>query len=159
MIKYKLYLYDTAGQEKFRSVINNYFIQSDCAFLVYQITNRESFENIVNWIEKCKSNASKKILMVLIGNKCDLNGERKVSTEEGENLAKNYGMPFYETSALTGVNVQEAFTQILKNLPVKEIPKEVEDDYNYEKKTFRLIKEDEENEKKDGKDKCCCSKE
>ena len=70
--------------------------------------------------------------MVLIGNKCDLNKERKVSTEEGENLAKNYGMPFYETSALTGVNVQKAFTQSLKNLPVKEIPKEVEDDYNYE---------------------------
>ena len=157
--KYKLKLHDTAGQEKFRLMVETYFKQGDCVFLVYEITNRKSFKNISNWIKECKSKASENVLIVLIGNKCDLNGERKVSTEEGENLAKNYGMPFYETSAETGENVQKAFTEFLKNLSVKEIPKEVEDDYNYEKKTFRLIKEDEENEKKDGKDKCCCSKE
>ena len=93
--------------------------------------------------------------MVLIGNKCDLEKERKVSKEEGENLAQKYGIPFYETSAKTGANVQEAFTESLKNLSVKDIPKEVEDDYNSRKKSYRLIKEDKE-EKKQKKDKGCC---
>ena len=129
--------------------------KADCAYFVYQITNRESFENISNWIETCKSSAQGEVLMVLIGNKCDLEKERKVSKEEGENLAQKYGIPFYETSAKTGANVQEAFTESLKNLSVKDIPKEVEDDYNSRKKSYRLIKEDKE-EKKQKKDKGCC---
>jgi small GTP-binding protein len=152
--EYQLNLYDTAGQEKFKSMVGSYFKNADCAYFVYQITNRESFQNINNWIETCKS-AQGEVLMVLIGNKCDLEKERKVSKEEGENLAQKYGIPFYETSAKTGANVQEAFTESLKNLSVKDIPKEVEDDYNSRKKSYRLIKEDKE-EKKQKKDKGCC---
>ena len=153
--EYQLNLYDTAGQEKFKSMVGSYFKNADCAYFVYQITNKESFENINNWIETCKRSARGEVLMVLIGNKCDLEKERKVSKEEGENLAQKYGIPFYETSAKTGENVQEAFTESLKNLSVKDIPKEVEDDYNSRKKSYRLIKEDKE-EKKQKKDKGCC---
>ena len=152
--KYKLKLLDTAGQEKFRLMVETYFKQGDCVFLVYEITNRKSFENISNWIEKCKSNASENVLIVLIGNKCDLNEKRQVTTEEGENLAKKYEISFYETSAETGENVQKAFTEFLKNLSVKEIPKEVEEESNLRKKSYRLIKN--ENENKNEKDRCCC---
>ena len=152
--KYKLDLYDTAGQEKFRSAVYKFFRKSDCVFLVYEITNRKSFENISNWIKECKSNASENVLIVLIGNKCDLNEKRQVTTEEGENLAKKYKISFYETSAKTGKNVQEAFTEFLKNLSVKEIPKEVEEESNLRKKSYRLIKNENENENE--KDRCCC---
>ena len=154
--EYQLHLYDTAGQEKFKSMAGSYFKNADCAYFVYQITNRESFENISNWIETCKSSAQREVLMVLIGNKCDLEEERKVSKEEGENLAKKYGISFYETSAKTGANVQEAFTESLKNLSVKDIPKEVEDDYNSRKKSYRLIKEDKEDKKQKKDGGCCC---
>ena len=152
--EYKLELYDTAAQEKFRSAVANCFKQGDCVFLVYEITKRKSFENISNWIKECKSNASENVLIVLIGNKCDLNEERQVTTEEGENLAKKYEISFYETSAKTGENVQEAFTEFLKNLSVKEIPKEVEEESNLRKKSYRLIKNENENENE--KDRCCC---
>ena len=150
--EYKLDLYDTASQEEFRSAVDKFFKKSDCVFLVYEITNRKSFENISNWIEECKSNASENVLIVLIGNKCDLNEKRQVTTEEGKNLAKQYEISFYETSAKTGDNVQKAFTEILKNLSVKEIPKEVEEESNLRKKSYRLIKNENENEK----DRCCC---
>ena len=152
--KYKLDLYDTAGQEKFRSAVEKFFKKSDCVFLVYEITNRKSFKNISNWIKECKSKASENVLIVLIGNKCDLNEKRQVTTEEGENLAKKYKISFYETSAKTGKNVQEAFTEFLKNLSVKEIPKEVEEESNLRKKSYRLIKNENENENE--KDRCCC---
>ena len=150
--EYKLDLYDTASQEEFRSAVDKFFKKSDCVFLVYEITNRKSFENISNWIKECKSNASENVLIVLIGNKCDLNEKRQVTTEEGKNLAKQYEISFYETSAKTGDNVQKAFTEILKNLSVKEIPKEVEEESNLRKKSYRLIKNENENEK----DRCCC---
>ena len=152
--EYKLDLYDTTGQKKFRSAVDKFFKKSDCVFLVYEITNRKSFKNISNWIKKCKSNASENVLIVLIGNKCDLNEKRQVTTEEGENLAKKYKISFYETSAKTGKNVQEAFTEFLKNLSVKEIPKEVEEESNLRKKSYRLIKNENENENE--KDRCCC---
>ena len=152
--KYELKLYDTAGQEKFRSAVANCFKQGDCVFLVYEITNIKSFKNISNWIKECKNNASENVLIVLIGNKCDLKEERQVTTEEGKNLAKKYEISFYETSAKTGENVQEAFTEFLKNLSVKEIPKEVEEESNLRKKSYRLIKNENENENE--KDRCCC---
>ena len=141
--EYKLDLYDTTGQKKFRSAVDKFFKKSDCVFLVYEITNRKSFKNISNWIKECKSKASENVLIVLIGNKCDLNEKRQVTTEEGENLAKKYKISFYETSAKTGKNVQEAFTEILKNLSS-----------NLRKKSYRLIKQQEENENE--KDRCCC---
>ena len=154
--KYELKLYDTAGQEKFRSAVEKFFKKSDCVFLVYEITNRKSFENISNWIKECKRHASENVLIVLIGNKCDLNEKRQVTTEEGENLAKKYEISFYETSAETGENVQKAFTEFLKNLSVKEIPKEVEEESNLRKKSYRLIKNENENENENEKDRCCC---
>ena len=112
-IKDKIYrrqIWDTAGQENFRSITRAYYKNSVCALVVYDITNRQSFENVKAWIEDCKSQSPSTILMALVGNKIDLDSSRAVSTEEGEDFANMNGMPFFETSAKSGENIDSIFT-------------------------------------------------
>ena len=106
---YRIQIWDTAGQENFRSITRAYYKNSVCALVVYDITNKETFENVQTWIEDCKNQSPKTIFLVLIGNKCDLESSRQVTYEEGEELAKRNNMLFFETSALTGKNVEDAF--------------------------------------------------
>ena len=77
--------------------------------VVYDISSRDSFNNVSTWIEDCKNQSPKTIYMVLVGNKSDLEDKRQVSTEEGQELADKYGMLFFETSAKNGQNVEEIF--------------------------------------------------
>ena len=107
---YRIQIWDTAGQENFRSITRAYYKNSVCALVVYDITNRQSFENVKAWIEDCKSQSPSTILMVLVGNKIDLDSSRAVSTEEGEDFANMNGMPFFETSAKSGENIDSIFT-------------------------------------------------
>ena len=107
---YRIQIWDTAGQENFRSITRAYYKNSVCALVVYDITNRQSFENVNAWIEDCKSQSPSTILMALVGNKIDLDSSRAVSTEEGEDFANMNGMPFFETSAKSGENIDSIFT-------------------------------------------------
>ena len=107
---YRIQIWDTAGQENFRSITRAYYKNSVCALVVYDITNRQSFENVKAWIEDCKSQSPNTILMALVGNKIDLDSSRAVSTEEGEDFANMNGMPFFETSAKSGENIDSIFT-------------------------------------------------
>ena len=86
---YKIQIWDTAGQENFRSITRAYYKNSICACIVYDITNRKSFEDVKLWLEDCKSQSPRNILLVLIGNKIDLEDKREVSFEEGEKFAKD----------------------------------------------------------------------
>ena len=106
---FKIQIWDTAGHEQFKSITRTYYKNSVCAIVVYDIARRESFEHVMNWIEDCQINAPKTIFMILVGNKCDLDEERQVTTEEGEEFAIKYGLRFFETSAKTSVNVNELF--------------------------------------------------
>ena len=106
---YRIQIWDTAGTESFRSVTRGYYKSSVCALVVYDIANRESFNNINDWIEDCKNQSPKTIFFVRVGNKSDLEDKRQVNTEEGQQLADKYGIPFYEASAKTGKNVDEIF--------------------------------------------------
>ena len=106
---YRIQIWDTAGQETFRSITRAYYKNSVCAFLVYDVTNRESFFNIQSWMEECKVQSPKSITMVLIGNKVDLHDSRRVSYEEGKEFADKNGLLFYETSAKSSYNIDEAF--------------------------------------------------
>ena len=122
--KYRLQIWDTAGQENYRSITRAYYKNSVCALLVSEITNRDSFEHISSWLEDCLSQSPKTVFMVLVGNKSDLEDKRRVTTEEGQQMAKNHNMIFYETSAKTGDNVDKIFEE-----SAKEINKKINEGY------------------------------
>ena len=108
---YRIQIWDTAGQENFRSITRSYYKNSACALIVYDITRRESFVSLSDWIEDCKNSSPKTVVMVLVGNKCDLAQNREVNEEEGREFAEKHGMLFFETSAKAGQNVEEVFKQ------------------------------------------------
>ena len=107
----RIQIWDTAGQEAFRSITRSYYKNSTCALIVYDITSRKSFEDITIWLKECKDMCYKDILILLIGNKNDLEGRRAVSTEEGKKFAEDNQLLFFETSAKDGYNIQEVFNE------------------------------------------------
>lgn len=115
-LKVKLQIWDTAGQERFRSVTHAYYRDAQALLLLYDITSKPSFDNIRAWLTEIHEHAQKDVVIMLLGNKSDMAAERVVKTEDGEKLAKEYGVPFMETSAKTGVNVDLAFHAIGKEL-------------------------------------------
>jgi len=105
----KLQIWDTAGQESFRSITRSYYRGAAGALLVYDITRRETFNHLTRWLEEARQNANQSMVIMLIGNKSDLDHRRQVSRDEGEKFAKEHGLVFLETSAKTAANVEEAF--------------------------------------------------
>jgi len=105
----KLQIWDTAGQESFRSITRSYYRGAAGALLVYDITRRETFNHLTRWLEEARQNANQSMVIMLIGNKSDLDHRRQVTKEEGEQFAKEHGLIFLETSAKTAANVEEAF--------------------------------------------------
>ena len=105
----KIQIWDTAGQEAFQAITRTYYKGAVGALLVYDITRRDTFTHVTKWLEEVKSNSSKSICVILIGNKKDLEDKRQVTYEEGESFAKENGLMFLETSAKTAYNVVEAF--------------------------------------------------
>ncbi len=108
--------WDTAGQERYRNITANYYRNAQGIMLVYDVTNKKSFEAIDNWMEQIHVHAGDSIDKILVGNKVDQETERKVSNEQGRLLAQKYKLPFIETSAKLGVNVDEAFYAIAKSV-------------------------------------------
>ncbi|XP_073070781.1 ras-related protein Rab-26 isoform X13 [Manis javanica] len=111
-MKVKLQIWDTAGQERFRSVTHAYYRDAHALLLLYDVTNKASFDNIQAWLAEIQEYAQHDVVLMLLGNKVDSAQERVVKREDGEKLAKEYGLPFMETSAKTGLNVDLAFIAI-----------------------------------------------
>eukprot|EP01125_Pyxidicula_operculata_P004641 TRINITY_DN1745_c0_g1_i1.p1 TRINITY_DN1745_c0_g1~~TRINITY_DN1745_c0_g1_i1.p1 ORF type:complete len:126 (-),score=14.32 TRINITY_DN1745_c0_g1_i1:115-492(-) len=112
-------LWDTAGQERYRTIITSYYRGSQAILIVYDITNRVSFDNVTEWLNEIAKHASDDVLKILVGSKSDLDENRSVSYEEGQKFADSHGMPFYEISSKMNTNIDEIFenatTQLLSN--------------------------------------------
>ena len=114
--KVKLQIWDTAGQERFKNITASYYRGGNGVLVVYDITDRESFENLNSWLIEIEKNANKNVYKLLIGNKSDLEEKRKVTFQEGADFAKSNGMEFIETSAKTASKVQEAFELLTQKI-------------------------------------------
>ena len=112
----KVQLWDTAGQDKYRTIAKNYFKGSHGILLLYDVTKQSSFQNIRDWIQDIREEVSQKAIIFLIGNKIDLVDKRKISKEKGIELAEEYKLPFFEASAKSGENVDEVFKALYKNI-------------------------------------------
>ena len=112
----KVQLWDTAGQDKFRAITRNYYKGASGIILIFDVTNVKSYENIKKWINEIKEEISEKVAIVLIGNKIDNVQERKISKEQGDKLASEIGVKFFETSAKTGEGINESVFFLVKKI-------------------------------------------
>ena len=108
----KMQIWDTAGQERFKGMTTSFFRGSDGIVLCYSIDDIASFEKVTEWMNDIKIHAPTDVSVILVGNKCDIEDNRKVSFEQGEEIAKSYGINFYESSAKSGKNVKNIFENI-----------------------------------------------
>lgn len=112
----KAQIWDTAGQERYRAVTSAYYRGAVGAMLVYDMTKRQSFDHIARWLEELRGHADKNIVIMLIGNKCDLASLRAVPVEDAKEFAERENLFFMETSALDSTNVETAFLTILTEI-------------------------------------------
>jgi len=110
-------IWDTAGQEKYKSLAPLYYKGAHAALVVYDITNRESFENAKGWVEELTQSGGGSVVIGLAGNKLDLEERRKVQKSEAEKLAQKQGFIFKETSAKNGENIIDIFRLIAEKVP------------------------------------------
>ncbi|KAL0218585.1 hypothetical protein P9112_004238 [Eukaryota sp. TZLM1-RC] len=115
-ITIKAQVWDTAGQERYKAITSAYYRGAVGALLVYDITKRNSFENVTQWLDELRSHADPGITVMLVGNKCDLTFARTVTAEEAADYARRNDLSFLETSALDGTNVDQAFQDVLSHI-------------------------------------------
>jgi len=144
----KVMIYDTAGHERFRSIAKTQYKGSQGVILIYDVTEKKSFDRVSNWVDSIKENSdTQNVEILLVGNKIDMNNERVVSFADGNDLANNFGINFIETSAKTGENVESAFFTIIKKIFDKEKVREPA--------TISLQNVNENKVEKKKKSKCC----
>ena len=112
----KAQIWDTAGQERYKAITSAYYKGAKGAFIVYDITRKESFENVTKWAEQLKSTADKNLTIIIVGNKTDLEDQRQVTSEEGQNKANSLESAFIETSAASGSNLDKAFEMMINEV-------------------------------------------
>ena len=112
--KIRIQIWDTAGEDRFRAITKNYYKGAHGIILIYDITNKKSFENVRTWINQIKEEVSEKVSIILVGNKIDDEEHRVVATEDGEKIAKELGLMFFECSAKSGVNIDSTFNELVK---------------------------------------------
>ena len=149
----KVLIWDTAGQEKFQNIAKQYYKGANGVLLIYDISNRKSFERIDFWLKELKeNNRIDELFLYLVGNKIDMEDKRVISFQEGEKYAKNNNINFFEVSAKSGKGVTELFNNVIngvmENILKKNEKEEIED-------KVRLSTFLERNYKKEKNKKCC----
>ena len=114
--KIKAQIWDTAGQERYKAITRAYYKGAKGAFIVYDITRKETFDDVDKWRNELISSCNQEITVMLIGNKCDLEDQRQISKEQGEEKAKSFGFSFLETSALSGENLEKGFQMLIEEI-------------------------------------------
>ena len=112
----KAQVWDTAGQERYKAITSAYYKGAKGAFVVYDITRKGSFESVERWVNDLLSSGDKKIIILLIGNKCDLEEQRQITKEQGEEKAAKLELAFLETSAFSGQNLDKAFEMMVNEI-------------------------------------------
>ncbi|EER07494.1 RAB6 protein, putative [Perkinsus marinus ATCC 50983] len=115
----KLQLWDTAGQERFRSLIPAYLRDTAACVVVFDLSSKESFNSVRSWVDQVRDEKGTNggVEIVLVGNKADMADLRQVSNEEANALAEELGLKYFETSAKSGIDIDEIFTEIAKSIP------------------------------------------
>ena len=150
-----LLLYDTAGQEKFRSLIPMYTRDANIVLLVYDISSKDSFDHIPDWLNDLKNVKLDEVIFAIIGNKNDLQEERKVSPEEGEKFAQEHNFIFHEISAKTSDGFEEFFYQkLFEKIRMTFRPAGQQPINAMQEEKFNIEKEEE--KKEQPKKKGCC---
>ena len=126
-LKIKAQIWDTAGQERYRAITSMYYKGAKGAFIVFDLSSKSTFQNVEKWFNEIKKTADPTINLILIGNKSDLKDKRQISTEEGENKAKEMNVPYLETSALNADNVDKVFDLLIQEI-TKKMKKEIEEE-------------------------------
>ena len=113
----KVQLWDTAGEERFRTIAKSYYKGAHGIVLIYDVTNRKTYENIRKWMNQIKDDSSSNISIILVANKIDCENEyRQVTKEEGKTLAKSNNLPIFEASAKDNINVEESFKYLIEKI-------------------------------------------
>ena len=156
--KYRIDYYDTAGQERYKSISLNAIKNTQGVILMYDITNKKSFDAITKWMKDIIEAKGQDFPIVLLGNKCDMEQERQVTKDEGEQLAQKYNLSFFETSNKTGKNIEEAGLELInKILDIREKTRKTLKDFEIiDENNDNVIKLDKNLLKKKKKQKCNC---
>jgi len=118
--KIKLQIWDTAGQERFRTITTSYYKGAHAIVIVFDITDKDSFEHVKVWMQDIDKFAKQGVMRILVGNKCDLEHQRAVTKDQGNEMALKYGIKYIETSAKDTINIEELFVNTAKNLMTKQ---------------------------------------
>jgi Rab family protein len=150
----KAQIWDSAGQERYKAIVAGHYRRAAGALIVYDVTKKSTFEHITNWLKNINEMAEKNCITYLIGNKIDLldsnNNSREVSVEEAQKYAKENGLKYYETSALTSVRINDCFEDLLQEIynERRKIKGKLNEPIDKNAKVLYLNKSTEESEKR-----------
>ena len=150
-LKIKLQIWDTSGEEKFRSITRNFYRNADGIFIVFDLTKKPTFDHVKNWISEALDH-NDTIKLVLIGNKLDLKNEIEVSNELASNYAKRNNLKYFETSAKEGTNINVAFNTIIDLLFANKTEKDIINEFSRNNSSLSVNTDSEDKKKK----KSCC---
>ena len=155
--KVKLQVWDTSGQERYRSITKNFYRNADGVMFVCDVTKEKTFDNIKNWLIDSEQNANNtNFKKILVGNKIDLKEERAIDTQQLQNFANKKEMNFYETSAKDGTNVDHIFTELAKLILEDKSDQQIKEEFSQKNRSLSVYSKESEESNNPKKKKGCC---